>query len=139
MQFAVQQRSTRVLNPTTESKPAVKQLIRYLKGTQHTCLRIEPARNGSKKVCWNSLDVVSQIGLAIREHTKVLRDIIAMYRMFVTLRNRSLRPTAISLSSCEAEFYAASAFAVELLGLSALFNEFHCNVSVRLEMDSDSP
>ena len=35
MQFAIQQLSTQVLNPTTESKRAVKQLIRYLKGTQH--------------------------------------------------------------------------------------------------------
>ena len=34
--------STQVLNPTTESKRGVKQLIRYLKGTQHTCLRLEP-------------------------------------------------------------------------------------------------
>ena len=41
MQFAIQQLSTQVLNTTTESKRAVKQLIRYLKGTQHTCLRLE--------------------------------------------------------------------------------------------------
>ena len=33
MQFAIQHLSTQVLNPTTESRPAVKQLIRYLKGT----------------------------------------------------------------------------------------------------------
>ena len=42
MQCAIQQQSTQVLNPTTESKRAVKQLIRYLQGTQHTCLRLEP-------------------------------------------------------------------------------------------------
>ena len=42
MQFAIQQLSTQVLNPTRESKRAVKQLIRYLKGTHHTCLRLEP-------------------------------------------------------------------------------------------------
>ena len=41
MQFAIQQPSTQVLNTTTEGKRAVKQLIRYLKGTQHTCLRLE--------------------------------------------------------------------------------------------------
>ena len=46
--------------------------------------------------------------------------------------------TAISLSSCEAEFYAASACAGELLGLAELFKKLHCKVSVRLEMDSDS-
>ena len=34
---------------TTESKRAVKQLIRYLKGTQHTCLRLETARNCSNR------------------------------------------------------------------------------------------
>ena len=42
MQFAIRQLFTQILNPTTESKRAVKQLIRYLKGTQHTCLRLEP-------------------------------------------------------------------------------------------------
>ena len=52
--------------------------------------------------------------------------------------NRSLKQTAISLSSCEAEFYAASACAGELLGLAERFKELHYNVSVRLEMDSDS-
>ena len=41
MQCAIQQLSTQVLNLTTESKRAVKQLIRYLKGTQHPCLRLE--------------------------------------------------------------------------------------------------
>ena len=42
MQFAIQQVSTQVLNPPTESKRAVKQLVRYLKGTQHTCFRLKP-------------------------------------------------------------------------------------------------
>ena len=56
----------------------------------------------------------------------------------VTMCNRSLKQTAISLSSCEAEFYAASACAGELLGLAELLKELHYKVSVRLEMDSDS-
>ena len=42
MQFAIRSLSTQVLNTTTESKRARKQLIRYLNGTQHTCLRLEP-------------------------------------------------------------------------------------------------
>ena len=33
-----------------------------------------------KKVCWNSLVVVTQIGPAIRQHAKVQRDVIAMHR-----------------------------------------------------------
>ena len=48
MQVAIQQLSTQVLNTTTESKRAVKQLIRYLKGTQHTCLRLEPLELGRR-------------------------------------------------------------------------------------------
>ena len=52
--------------------------------------------------------------------------------------NRSLKQTAISLSSREAEFHAASACAGELLGLAELFKELHYDVAVRLEMDSDS-
>ena len=42
MQFAIPQLSTQVLNPTTESKRAVRQLIRFFKGTHNTCLRLEP-------------------------------------------------------------------------------------------------
>ena len=34
MQFAIQQLSTEVFNPTIESKRTVNQLMRYLKGTQ---------------------------------------------------------------------------------------------------------
>ena len=42
MQFAIQQLSTHVINPKTESKRSVKELIRLLKDTQHTCFRLEP-------------------------------------------------------------------------------------------------
>ena len=45
--------------------------------------------------------------------------------------NRGLKQTAIS--SCEAEFHAASAFSGELLGLAELFKELHFKVSVRFE------
>ena len=55
----------------------------------------------------------------------------------VTTCNRSLKQTAISLGSCEAEFYEASASAGELLGLAEIFKELQYNVSFRLEMDSD--
>ena len=53
----------------------------------------------------------------------------------VMLCNRSLKQTAISLSSCEAEFYLASACAGEIQHLAELVKEFHHKVSVRLEMD----
>ena len=55
-QFATQQPPTQVLNPTTESKRAAKQLIGYLNGPHNTCLRLEPHREGSKKfagTCWS--------------------------------------------------------------------------------------
>ena len=47
---------------------------------------------------------------------------------------RGQKQTSISLSSCEPEFYAASACAGELLGLAELFKE-RCSSS---RMDSDS-
>ena len=72
MQFAIQQLSTQVLNPSTERKRAVKQLIRYLKVVNRA--------KWFKQVCWNSLAVVTQNRPAIRQHARVLRDIIAMYR-----------------------------------------------------------
>ena len=50
MPFAIQQLSTQVLNPTTENKRAVKQLIRYPKGKHNACLRLEPhIHDGSKR------------------------------------------------------------------------------------------
>ena len=136
MQFAIQQISTQVLNPTTESKRAVKQLKRYLKGVQHTCLRLEPREMVQKGLLQN----------AGRSHSdwasdSATRQSVTGYHcnlQNVTMCNRSLKQTAISLSSCEAEFYAASACAGELLGLAELFKELHCNVAVRLEMGSDS-
>ena len=56
----------------------------------------------------------------------------------VTVCNSCLKQTAISLRSCEAEFYAASFCAGQLLGLAELFTEPHYKVSVLPEMDSDS-
>ena len=44
--------------------------------------------------------------------------------------NRSLKQTAISLSSCEAEFYAASACAGELLGQSPYNREHARNETI---------
>ena len=120
MQFAIQQLSTQVLNPT-KSKRAVEQLIRYLKGTQHICLHFEPREMVQTGLLeFVGRGVVTQIGPAIRQHARVLRDFIVMFRN-VTMCNRSLKQTAISFSSCEAEFYAASACAGELLGLAELF------------------
>ena len=56
----------------------------------------------------------------------------------VTMCNRSPKQTAISLTSREAEFYAASACAGQPLGIADFFKEQHYNFPVRLEMDSDS-
>ena len=136
MQFAIQQLSTQVFNPTTESKRAVKQLIRYLKCTQHTCLRLEP-----REMVQTGL--VELFGRTDSDWAgdSATRQSVTGYHcdvQNVTMCNRSLKQTAISLSACEAEFYAASACAGELLGLAELFKELHYKVSVRLEMDSDS-
>ena len=115
MQFAIQQLSTQVLNPTTESKRAVQQLIRYLKGSQHTCLRRESREMVQK-------DLLELVGRSDSDWTgdSATRQSVTGYHcgvQNVTMCNRSLKQTAISLSSCEAEFYAASACAGELLGL----------------------
>ena len=129
-------RHTQVLNPTTESKRAAKQLIRYLKGTQHTCLRLDPRG----KVQRGLLELVGRSD-SDRASDSATRQSVTGYHcnvQNVTMCNRILKQTAISLSSCEAEFYAASACARELLVLAQLIKELHYNVSVRLEMDSVS-
>ena len=136
MQFATRQLSTQVLNPTTESKRAVKQLIRYLQGTQHTCLRLEP--RGMVHKCL--LELVGRSDSDWAGDSATHQSVTGYHCNVqgVTMCNRSLKQTAVSLSSCEAEFYAASVCAGELLELAELFKELHCNVSIRLEMDSDS-
>ena len=136
VRFAIQELSTQVLNPTTESKRAVKQLIRYLKGTQHTCLRLEPREMGKKGL----LELVGRCDADWAGDSATLQSVTGYHCdvQNVTMCNRSLKQTAISLSSCEAEFNAASACAGGLLGLAELFKELHCDVSVRLEIDSDS-
>ena len=116
--------------------PDIRIHPRYLKGTQHTCLRLEPRQMVQKGL----LEVVGH-GDSDWAGDSATRQSVTGYHcdvQNVTLCNRSLKQTAISLSSCEAEFYAASACAGELLGLAELFKELHYNVSVRLEMDSDS-
>ena len=132
MQFAIQQLSTQGLNPTTESKRAVKQLIRYLKGTEHTSLRLEPRE--MVQTCLLEIVGGSDSDWASDLAT---RQSVTGYHcnvQNVTMCNRILKQTAISLSSCEAEFYAASAAcAGELLGLAELLKDFHYDVAVRLE------
>ena len=113
MQFAIQHLSTEVLNPTTESKRAVKQLLRYLKGTHNTCLRLEPHVTVQK-------GVFELVGRCDSDWAgdSATRQSVTGYpcnAQGVTMCTRSLKPTAISLGSCDAEFYAASACAGELL------------------------
>ena len=136
MQFAIQQLSAQVLKPTTESKRAVKQLIRYLTGTQHTCLHLDRR----EMVPTGLLELVVRNDSDWAEDSATLQSVTGYHCdvQNVTMCNRSLKQTAISLSSCEAQFYAASACVRELLGLAELFKELHYKVSVRLEMDSDS-
>ena len=131
--FAIQQLSTQVLNPTTESKRAVKQLIRSLKGTQHTCLRLEPR----EMVHTGLLELVGRSDSDWAGDSATRQSVTGYLCNVqnVTMCNRSLKHTAISLSSCEAEFYAAGSCAGELLGVAELFKELHYKVSVRLEMD----
>ena len=104
----------------------MKQLIRCLKGTQQTCLRHEPRGMAQKGLL--ELDGRSDSDWAGDSAT---RQSVTGYHcdvQNVTKCNRSLKQTAISLSLCEADFYAASACAGELLGLAELFKKVHYNV-----------
>ena len=114
----------------------MKQLIRHLKGTQHTCLRLEPREMVQKGL----LEIVGR-GDSDWAGDSATRQSVAGHHcnvQGVTMCNRSLKQRAVGLSSCEAEFYAASACTGELLGLAEFFKEHHYDVAVRLEMDSDS-
>ena len=112
MQFAIQQLSTQFLISTTESKRAVKQLIRHLEGTQ--------LQNGLLEFVGRSDSDWASDSMTRQSVTGYHCDVQG-----VMMCSRSLR-------SCEAEFHAASACARELLGLAELFKELHYNVTVRL-------
>ena len=122
--------------PHKSCKRAVKQLIRCLKGTQHTYLRLEPREMVQKGL----LELVGRSDSDWAGDSATRQSVTGYHCNVqnVTMCNRSLKQTAASLSSCETEFYAASACAGELLGLAELFKELHYDVAVRLEMDSDS-
>ena len=87
---------------------AAKQLIRYLKGTQHTCLLLEPR----EMVQTGLLELVGR-GDSDWADDSATRQSVTGYHcdvQNVTLCNRSLKQAAISLSSCG-----------ESLGLAELF------------------
>ena len=69
-----------------------------------------------KKVWLNLLVEVTQIGPHIRQRTKVLRSITAMYKSNDVQQGPNMT---------QAEFYEASACAGELRGLAELFKELH--------------
>ena len=100
MQFAIQQLSTQVLNPKTESKRSVKELIRYLKGTQHTCFRLESRGMVQKGL----LELVGRSDLDWSCDSATRQSVTGYHCIMqdVTMCNRSLKQTAISFSSCEA-------------------------------------
>ena len=102
MQFAIRQLSTQVLNPTKESKRATKQLIRLLKGTQHTSLRLEPR----EMVQTVLLELVGRSDSDWAGDSATRQSVTGYHCdvQSVTMCNRSLKQTAISLSSYEAEF-----------------------------------
>ena len=109
MLIAIRQLSTQVLNPTTETKRAVKQLIRHLKDTHNTCLRLEP----HKSVQTGTIEIGGR-GDSDCVRDSATRQSGTGYQCNVQgemMCSRRLKQTAISLSSCEAEFYAASACA----------------------------
>ena len=138
MQFAIQQLSTQVLNPTTESKRAVKQLIRNPKGTQHTCLRLEQRGMVQKGL----LELVGRSDSWLRlgrrfANTPECNGISLQCAERDDVQPKSETKQSVSVHAKESSTQPVLA-QENLLGLAELFKELHYNVSVRLEMDSDS-
>ena len=115
MQFAIQQLSTQAREPTTECRCAMKQLLRYLRGTNNTSLRLEP----HAMVRENTIELVGRSDSDWAGDSATRQSITGFHCNLqgVMICNRSLKQTAISLSSCEAE----------------LSNELHYTVSVKME------
>ena len=120
---------------TTESKRAVKQLIRCLKGTKHTCLRLERAK-WFKQVCWNLLVVVTRIGRALRQHAKC-------YGISLRCTERDKVKPKSETGSDQSQFMRSGlprsqCLHQRIVGTRRTLQELDHKVSDRLEMDSDS-
>ena len=91
------------------------QLILFLKGTHYTCLRLEPHMTARKGM----IELVGQSDSQVRD-SSTRQSVTGCHCNVqgVTMCNRSLKQTAISLSSFEAEFYAARREG-ELLGIAS--------------------
>ena len=97
--------------------------------TQHTCLRLEPRG----MVQTGLLELVGHSDSNWADDSATRQSDTGQN---VTTCNRSLKQTAISQSSNEAEFYAASACAEELLGLAELFKELHHSAGDRADSNT---
>ena len=135
-QEAIMQLSTQVSCPTTESRRGLKHLLRYLKGTQTAVLQLYPTETTPEGVI--NLNGHSDSDWA---GDAVTRCSVTGYSISLNgslLLSKALKQKVKSLSSCEAEFYAASACAIELLGLKEFLQELGFRVVASLYMDSDS-
>ena len=82
---------------------------------------------------------MTQIGPAIQQRAKALRDVVVMCRARRCATEVCLRQTAISRSSCEAEFLRSQCLRRRTSGTRRNSSRScTANVSVRLEMDSAS-
>ena len=122
MQFAIQQTIHTSHQPHDREQARSEAVDTISQGTQHTCLLVEPR----EMVQTGLLELVGRSGSGGAGDSATRQSVTGYHCNVqnVTMCNRSLKQTAISLSSCEAEFYAASACAGELLGLAELFKNF---------------
>ena len=89
-------RHTQVLNTTTKRKRALKQLTRYLKGTQHTWLRLEPR----EMVQTGLLELVGRSDSDWAGDSATRQSVRAYHcdLQHVTICNRRLKQTATCLT-----------------------------------------
>jgi len=120
--------------PTVEHQAAVKRILRYIAGMLDFSLRFTKAPSSTRFIGYTDSDVAGDVGTS-KSTSEVL-----FFLSNCLVSWHSIKQKVVALSSCEAEYIAASTAATQALWLSRLLAELlgrHVEV-VELKVDSKS-
>ena len=120
--------------PSEEHLNVVKRVIRYLKGTADYGLFYKKGELNSKLIVYSDRDFAGDIG----DQKSTSGHIFFLGGMAIS--RSSQKQSIVALSSCEAEYIAATAAACQALWIKCLISELKCEeqMTVKLMVDNQS-